>query len=67
MSAVEVVIMKIYMYVTKDEFELPLAVAESPDELARMVGTTKNVVLSAISHKHLGWERIEVKEADDED
>jgi len=55
---------KIYMYVTKDELSLPLAVAETPRELAMMLGTTENSVKSALSHHHKGWERVEV---DDED
>ena len=59
--------MKLYMYVTKDEFELPIAVADTPKELALMVGTTANSVKSAISHHHPGWIRIETEEAEDED
>ena len=33
--------MKLYLRVTKDEYELPLAVADSAQELAVMMGTTK--------------------------
>ena len=53
---------KLYLKVTKDEYELPLAVAESPGELAKMCGTTRNMVMSAISHHHKGWIRIEIGE-----
>lgn len=42
--------MKLYMLVTKDEYELPLCVAGSLDELAEMVHSTKNSIASAISH-----------------
>lgn len=42
--------MKLYMMVTKDKYELPLCVAGSTEEMARMVGTTKNSIASAISH-----------------
>ena len=53
---------KLYLKTTTDEYELPEAVAESPGELARMIGTTKEVVLSSISHRHRGWIRMEVEE-----
>ena len=42
--------MKLYMMVTKDRYELPLCVADSLDELAVMVDSTKNSIASAISH-----------------
>lgn len=38
--------MLIYMKVTKDEFELPVAIADSMSELGRICGCTK----SSISH-----------------
>ena len=42
---------KIYMYIdTSDEFLLPLAIAESPTELARIAGTNKTNVLTTIYH-----------------
>ena len=37
--------MTIYMMVTDDRFELPLAVADNPKELAEMIG--KNVIVLA--------------------
>lgn len=42
--------MNIYMQVTNDQYELPLVVADSIGELARMTGHSKNTVASAISH-----------------
>ena len=56
---------KLYIYATKDEYELPLIIAESAEELAQKLGTTKNVVLSCISHKRKGWERISIEEGDE--
>lgn len=56
--------MTIYMQVSKDKYELPLAVAESPTELAKIVGTTKNNVSSSISKKRKGWVKVEVREDD---
>lgn len=52
--------MKLYLRTTTDEYELPVAVADSPRELAKMLGTTKDSVLSSISHKRPGWFRVEV-------
>ena len=49
---------KYYIKVTTDEYELPLAVAESARELAIMCHTTENAVLSSISKKRAGWIRI---------
>lgn len=41
-----------YIAITKDKYELPIAVADTAKELAEMVGTKPNTVLSAISHEH---------------
>lgn len=42
---------KLYLYVSDDEYELPLAVAESAAALARMVGVTANAVRCGISRE----------------
>ena len=44
----------IYMKITTDEYELPLAIADSIGELAKMLGVTKNHISSAISHYKRG-------------
>lgn len=59
--------MKIYMKVTNDEYELPVAVAESRTVLAKMVGTTPETVSSRISHKSPGWAMVEIPESDVEE
>ena len=41
---------KLYIAVTPDKFELPVYVADTPMELARVMGTSPNTVLSVISH-----------------
>ena len=41
---------KLYMATTSDKFELPLYASETPEGLARQMGTTKGTVLSVISH-----------------
>lgn len=53
---------KLYIKTTTDDLELPVAVAESATELAGMLGTTKDCVLSSISHNHAGWHRIIIDE-----
>lgn len=52
----------IYMKVSRDKYELPLAVADTADELALIVGTTKNTVLSSISHGHRTYIRVNVED-----
>lgn len=59
-------IVKLYVRSTGDRLDLPLAVADSAEELARMLGTTKGSVMSSISHGHKGWERVEVEVSDAE-
>ena len=58
--------MTLYIKVTKDRYELPMAVAESKSELARMLG----VAPSSITHSmHGPWGRkvyVEVEVDDDE-
>lgn len=58
---------KYYIKVTTDEYELPLAVAESARELAIMCHTTENAVLSSISKKRAGWIRIREEDDDEQD
>ena len=46
--------MKIYMKVTRDKYQLPIAVADSPKELGKMCGCSANSVSSAISRLKSG-------------
>ena len=39
----------VYMKVSKDKYRLPVAIADSPKELAELCGSTRNTILSAIS------------------
>lgn len=50
------------MKVTNDKYRLPVAVADSAVELARLVGATKNTVLSSISHGTGTYEKVELDE-----
>ena len=46
--------MTIFMRVTDDEYELPVAVADNQSELARMVGVDPSSVWHALHH---GWKK----------
>ncbi|SCW67946.1 hypothetical protein SAMN05660484_02478 [Eubacterium ruminantium] len=46
--------MTIWMYVTLDEYELPVAVADTAAELAKMIGCTANNIYSAYTHYKKG-------------
>lgn len=58
--------MTIFMKVTHDEYELPVAVADSKSELAHMVGVTPSSVWHALER---GWKKstyvaVEVEDED---
>lgn len=40
----------LYMEVTKDKYELPVAVADSAAALARLVGVRRNTISQCMSH-----------------
>ena len=42
--------MTLYMMTTQDKYELPLAVAESVGELARLVGAKPTTISNALCH-----------------
>ena len=42
--------MKVYMEVTKDKYELPVAIADSVKELARIRNVSANYISSRICH-----------------
>lgn len=46
--------MVVYIKVTNDEYELPVAVADTAAELARIVGSNENTIRSAICHYEKG-------------
>lgn len=41
----------LYLLVTSDKYELPLAVADSAEELARMAGVTVGTVTASLSRR----------------
>lgn len=57
--------MKLYMMTTSDKYELPLAVADSPHELAEMVGVSYQRVYNGMYQsnngrikKHTKWHMV---------
>lgn len=57
--------MKVYM--TKDIYSLPLAVAETPRELAEMTGIAPNSVRTMICKNYPGWEKVEIPDDEEEE
>jgi len=45
---------RVWMKVTCDEYALPMAIADTSVELAKMCGTTPNTVVSTWSHYQKG-------------
>ena len=60
-----------YMAVTTDEYELPLATGDTARELGKLVGVSANLIHSSISKKQTGTTRkmrfVKVDWIDDED
>ncbi len=54
----------LYMIVTRDEYELPLAVEDSSINLARRIGMNPNTLRSSMSHGYKGYCKVEVEEDD---
>ena len=65
--------MKVYMKVTRDRYELPIAIADSVVELARITGSNVVTIRSALCHQRSGrnknsvYQEIEIGELDDEE
>ena len=62
----------VYMEVTKDKFELPIVVADSAYELARLCGVNVSTIMHSISTrskrvvKSSQYKRVWVNDQDDE-
>ena len=44
----------LWMQVSKDEYELPLAVADTASALAKICGVTENAIKSGVCHREKG-------------
>ena len=49
--------MTLYMVITADEYELPLAVRTKAQEIADLLGRTKYEIFSAVSRKQVSQQR----------
>lgn len=67
---------KLYLAVTPDQYELPLAVADSPAELAKMLGVTREHVLACLAptkakmnneRREFRFRRVALEEEEEED
>ena len=58
--------MKLYMKTTRDKYELPLIVEDSPTELARRLGLTSHSVATMCSKQKCGYHRIIIEDESDE-
>lgn len=56
--------MKIYMKVTNDKYEHPIAIADTQRELAEMLGVTKNCIASSLFYARQGRNKSVYKEVD---
>lgn len=60
--------MRVFIKVTRDKYEFPLAIADSPSELARITGDNKATIASTLSHfrhghyKHPQYQEVEIDE-----
>lgn len=52
--------MMLYMKTTTDEYELPIAVEDSPTALAKKLGIDRNSISSMCSKKVSGYYKIDV-------
>lgn len=55
----------LYMRVTRDKYELPIAVEESPTMLTLKLGLKANTVKSLISRRYNGFCKVEVDDEED--
>ena len=53
---------KVWMKVTNDEYELPIAVADSVSELAKIVNAKPTHISSAVCHGSKTYLKIEVED-----
>ena len=54
--------MKLFLAVSKDEFKLPLIVADSLKELSEFTGASVNTIASSISKGYGVYERVIIED-----
>lgn len=58
--------MTIYMITTRDEYELPVCVADTVRELSKKTGIPYRTITTALYLKIKGYARVEIEEDDDD-
>lgn len=62
--------MTVFMQVTRDRFELPVCVADSREELARLCGVTLSTICKGLRRRWDGlpskWVAVKIEENEDE-
>lgn len=58
--------MTLYLAISKDEYKLPLAVADSVAELSRMTGAKVNTIHCAIKKGYETFERVIIEDEEGE-
>jgi len=58
---------KLYIRYSDDEYHLPVAVAESPGELAQMTGFKKSIILQSIAKGRQTFGKVVIEEEDDDE
>lgn len=56
---------KLYMIVTRDKYELPIAIEDSSAELARRIGMNPKTLRSCMSKGYKGYCKVEIDEEED--
>lgn len=56
---------KLYMIVTRDKYELPIAVEDSSVKLARRIGMSPATLRSCMAKGYKGYCRVEIEEEED--
>lgn len=57
--------MHVYMKVTTDDLELPIAIADTAKELAEIIGVHENTVYAGVSRGRKSYVRVEVEDDDE--
>lgn len=58
---------KVYMQVTKDEYELHICIADRITELSKLTGKSVNSISSILSKKRKGFVRVLINDLEEEE
>ena len=57
----------VYIRVTRDKYRLPVAIADTAEELARITGHFPSVIYRSIKCKNGVFERVEIDDLEEEE